>query len=194
VLKGKVLKRYVHWPPLSRSKADVIRKRDSGREAMLEIAGTAIASVLVLLGLVGCVLPTLPGPPVGFAGVFFLAWIRHFAPPLTAAVVIVMGILTLIVSGLDIIIPALGAKKYGTSKWGLWGSVIGMIIGVLFFSPLGMILGALIGAVLAEYLVQRQVKQAIKAGWGILVGVLIGTALKLGVCGMMTYYFVRALI
>jgi len=160
---------------------------------MLEIIATTIASVLLLLGLAGCILPAVPGPPLGFAGLFLLALIRHFAPPLRPAVIILMGILTLIVSGLDHIIPLLGAKKYGTSKWGLWGSVAGMIIGV-FFSPLGALFGALIGAVLGEYLVQRQIKQAIKAGWGVVVGTVIGAALKLGVSGMMAYYFVRALI
>jgi len=92
----------------------------------------------------------------------------------------------------DYITPLLGAKRYGASKWGMWGSVLGMAIGI-FFSPFGMLLGALIGAVAAEWLVQKEKRQALRAVWGVFIGSLLGTVLKLGVSGMMAYYFIRGL-
>jgi len=104
-----------------------------------------------------------------------------------------MGIVTLIVGALDYVIPLLGVRRYGASKWGVWGSVAGMIIG-LFYPPFGMIIGAFVGAVLAEWLVKRKGGDALKAGWGAFIGTLTGIVLKLLLSGIMAYYFMRALL
>ena len=104
----------------------------------------------------------------------------------------VMAVIAVAVTVGDYLIPLWGARRYGTSKWGIWGSVAGMLVG-LFFSPFGMLLGALIGAMAVEWFVQREKGKALKAGWGVLVGTLLGTALRLGVAGMMAYYFIRGL-
>lgn len=159
---------------------------------MLETIAIICGAILVILGIAGCILPILPGPILGFAGLLLLALINHFLPPLTPTLMTVMAILTVVATIGDYIIPLWGAKKYGTSKWGIWGSVAGMAIGI-FFSPFGMFLGALIGAVAVEWLVQKEKGQALKAGWGVIVGSLLGAVLKLGVSGMMAYYFVRGL-
>jgi uncharacterized protein YqgC (DUF456 family) len=95
---------------------------------------------------------------------------------------------------LDYVIPAAGAKKYGSSKWGIWGAILGMIIGIIYFPPLGMIVGAFIGAVAVEMLVGKSSREALKAGWGVFMGTLLGTILKWIASGVMTYYFVWALI
>jgi uncharacterized protein YqgC (DUF456 family) len=159
---------------------------------LLETIAITIGVVLVLLGIAGCLLPILPGPPLSFIGLLLLALANRFLPPLTPALMIGMAILTIAVTVADYIIPLLGAKRYGASKWGIWGSVIGMAVGI-FFSPFGMVLGALIGAVVAEWLVQKEKGRALRAGWGVFIGSLLGTALKLGVSGMMAYYFIRGL-
>jgi uncharacterized protein YqgC (DUF456 family) len=159
---------------------------------LFETIAIVIGSILVLLGIAGCVLPILPGPVLSFLGLLLLALLKQFSPPLTPTLMIVMAILTVVVTIGDYIIPLWGAKKYGTSKWGIWGSVIGMAIGI-FFSPFGMLLGAFIGAVTVEWLVQKERSKALKAGWGVFIGSLAGIALKLGVSGMMAYYFVRGL-
>jgi uncharacterized protein YqgC (DUF456 family) len=152
----------------------------------------AIGSILMLLGLAGSILPILPGPPLSFIGLFLLALLRHFSPPLTSTLVILLAIVTILVVGMDYIIPLLGAKKYGASKWGIWGSVLGMAIGI-FWSPFAMLAGAFIGAVLAEWFVGKKKGEALRAGWGVMMGTLFATILRLGVSGMMTYFFVRAL-
>jgi uncharacterized protein YqgC (DUF456 family) len=159
---------------------------------LLETIAITIGVVLVLLGIAGCLLPILPGPPLSFIGLLLLALANRFLPPLTPALMIGMAILTIAVTVADYIIPLLGAKRYGASKWGIWGSVIGMAVGI-FFSPFGMVLGALIGAVVAEWLVQKEKGRALRAGWGVFIGSLLGTALKLGASGMMAYYFIRGL-
>ena len=159
---------------------------------MLETIAIVTASIFVLVGIAGCVLPILPGPVLIFLGLLVLALLKDFSSPLTPTLMIVMAILTVIVTIGDYMIPLWGAKKYGTSKWGIWGSVAGMAIGLLF-SPFGMLLGAVIGAVAVEWLVQKEKGKAFKAGWGVIVGSLLGAVLKLGVSGMMTYYFIRGL-
>ncbi|HJX60138.1 MAG TPA: DUF456 domain-containing protein [Thermodesulfobacteriota bacterium] len=146
----------------------------------------------MLLGIAGCVLPILPGPVLSFLGLLLLALLKQFSPPLTPTLIIIMAILTVVVTIGDYLIPLWGAKRYGATKWGIWGSVIGMAIGI-FFSPFGMLLGAFIGAVTVEWLVQKERGKALKAGWGVFIGSLAGTALKLGVSGMMAYYFIRGL-
>jgi uncharacterized protein YqgC (DUF456 family) len=159
---------------------------------LLETIAIVIGSIFVLLGIAGCVLPILPGPVLIFLGLLVLALLKDFFPPLTPTLMIVMAILTVGVTIGDYMIPLWGAKKYGTSKWGIWGSVAGMATGLLF-SPFGMLLGAVIGAVAVEWLVQKEKGKAFKAGWGVIVGSLLGAVLKLGVSGMMVYYFIRGL-
>ena len=159
---------------------------------MLEGITIVIGSILMLLGLAGSILPILPGPPLSFIGLFLLALIKHFSPPLTPTFVIILAIVTILVIALDYIIPLLGAKRYGASKWGVWGSMFGMAIG-LFLSPFAMLLGAFIGAVLVEWLVGKKKGEALRAGWGVVMGTLFATILRLGVSGMMIYYFVLAL-
>jgi len=159
---------------------------------LFEIIGSIVGALLVFLGIAGCILPILPGPFLSFLGLLLLALLKHFSPPLTPTLIIVMAVIATAVTVGDYLIPLWGAQRYGTSKWGIWGSVVGMVIG-LFFSPFGMLLGALIGAMAVEWFVQKEKGKALKAGWGVLVGTLLGTALRLGVAGMMAYYFIRGL-
>jgi uncharacterized protein YqgC (DUF456 family) len=150
-----------------------------------------MGSILMLLGLAGSILPILPGPPLSFIGLFVLALLKHFSPPLTPTLVIILAIVAILVVVMDYITPLIGAKRYGASKWGVWGSVLGMAIGI-FWSPFAMLVGAFIGAVVAELLVGKKKGEALRAGWGVVIGTLFATILRLGVSGMMTYYFILA--
>jgi uncharacterized protein YqgC (DUF456 family) len=152
-----------------------------------------LGACLILLGLAGSILPVLPGPPLSFVGLFLFGLARHFSPPLTPAFTIVMLSVTIASVVADYFIPLIGAKKYGASRWGIYGSIGGLIIGV-FFPPFGVFLGAFIGAVLVEWIVTRKEKQALKAGWGIFLGSIFGMVLKLGASGVMAYYFLLAAI
>ncbi len=159
---------------------------------MLHTLGIVVGAILMLLGLMGCFLPVLPGPPLSFIGLVLLAMIRHFSPPLTPLLILLMCMLTVAVVVLDHVLPILGARRYGSSKWAIYGSVVGMMAGA-FFSPLGMLIGAFAGAVLAEWMASRKKMQALRAGWGVMLGSLLGTVLKLGASGIMAYYFLLAI-
>jgi len=160
---------------------------------MLLIFVEIIGSILMIVGFVGCVLPVLPGPPISFIGLFLLALVQRFSPPLTVTLMIIMAVMAIAVSAMDYVIPSLGAKRYGASKWGIWGSVIGMIVGIFFFPPFGMLIGAFLGAIAGEWLKGKRGWAALRAGQGILMGVILGVVVKLAASGVMTYYFIRAL-
>ena len=153
-----------------------------------------IGIILLITGLVGCIIPGLPGPPLSFLAIFLLSLVQGFVEPLTTKTVLILALITLAVTVLDYIIPVAGAKKYGSSKWGVWGSIAGMILGMIFFPPLGIIIGAFLGAVVVELLIGKEGKDALRAGWGVFVGTLLGTILKLTASFFMIYYFIHALV
>jgi uncharacterized protein YqgC (DUF456 family) len=151
-----------------------------------------IAGVLCVVGLLGCLLPILPGPPLNFAAVLLLAVASDFAPPLNGSTLTVLAVVTLVVAGADYVIPVLGARQFGASRAGVWGSLLGMLIGLFFFAPVGLVLGALLGAVLGELAAGKKEWDAIRAGVGVVLGSLLGVVIKLCAAGVMTYYCVSA--
>ena len=150
-----------------------------------------LAILLMIIGLVGCVVPVLPGPPISFAGLLVLHFTR-FAD-FTVNFLLLMGVIALIVTLLDYMVPIWGTKKLGGSKAGIWGATIGMIIGIFFFPPIGIILGPLIGAIVAELLRDEKFNKSFRAGMGSLLGFMLGVGLKLIASFVMTFYFVKAL-
>lgn len=104
-----------------------------------------------------------------------------------------MGAVTALLVLLDYVAPALGAKKYGASRRGLWGSAIGMIIGIFFIPPWGMIVGAFIGALVGELTAGKSGSKALRAGWGILIGNVLGVGLKLAFTAVVLFYYIKAM-
>jgi uncharacterized protein YqgC (DUF456 family) len=111
----------------------------------LDVVIIVIGFIFALSGIFGCVLPIIPGPAFSFLALILLSWTKNWQA-FSPTFLIVMGSLTALLIILDYIAPALGAKKYGASKPGLWGSAIGMIIGIFFIPPWGIIVGAFVGA------------------------------------------------
>jgi len=149
-----------------------------------------VAGLFMIIGIIGCVVPGLPGVPVAYAGL----WIAEASERVDFSwqLLLVWGIATVVVSALDYIVPAWGTKKYGGTQYGVWGSTIGVFAG-LFFGPMGVIVGPLAGAVLGELLGGKNVSSALKAGWGSFLGLLCGTVLKLICCGLMTVALIQAI-
>jgi uncharacterized protein YqgC (DUF456 family) len=140
--------------------------------------------------MVGCILPVIPGPILSFSALILLSWIKNWQI-FSQTFLIVMGVVTTLLILLDYAAPALGAKKYGASRRGLWGSAIGMIIGIFFIPPWGMIVGALIGALLGELSSGKTGRQALRAGWGILIGSILGVGLKLAFTALVLFYYIK---
>jgi uncharacterized protein YqgC (DUF456 family) len=158
----------------------------------LEAVIIALGLIFALAGMAGCILPIIPGPIFSFLALILLSWIKNWQA-FSQTFLIIMGLLTAILMILDYVAPALGAKKYGASKAGLWGSVAGMVIGILFIPPWGIILGAFIGALSGELLSGKSGKKALRAGWGILVGNVLGIVLKLAFTAVVLFYYIKAL-
>jgi hypothetical protein len=151
----------------------------------------ALAIVFMIVGIAGCLLPVLPGPPLSYLGLVVLHFTR-FAD-ISKNLFIILGIVAVVVTIVDYIVPIWGTKKFGGSKYGMRGATVGLIIG-LFLGPLGIIIGPFIGAVVGELIFKDDVKYALKAGFGSLLGFLTGIGLKLAASLLMTFYFVKALV
>jgi hypothetical protein len=149
----------------------------------MEIAIVILAVILTLAGLAGCVLPAIPGPPLNFIAMLLLQWIWQ---PYQTLTLILLGIATVIVLVLDYMIPVWGAKIFGATKYGIWGSVIGMLVGI-FFSPIGMIGGLLAGAILGDMLAGKKPLEALKSGVGTFLGTFAGMVVKLIISGVMIW-------
>jgi uncharacterized protein YqgC (DUF456 family) len=151
----------------------------------------ALAIALMIIGIAGCLLPVLPGPPLSFLGIVVLHFTR-FAD-ISKNLFIILGALAIIVTIIDYVVPIWGTRHFGGSKYGMRGATVGLIIG-LFLGPPGIIIGPFLGAVVGELIFKDDLKYAIKAGFGSLLGFLTGVGLKLAASLLMTFYFVKALI
>lgn len=150
-----------------------------------------LGAICILVGLLGCVIPVLPGPPLSYVGLLLLHLTDKY--DLSPALLWVLLAAVIVVTILDYVIPMWGSKYLGASKWGTRGSFVGTIIG-LFFLPWGLIVGPFLGAFIGEKLGKRDTGQAVKSGLGSVVGFLFGTAMKCVLCGYMTWKFVEELL
>lgn len=150
-----------------------------------------LSGIFLIIGSLGCILPVLPGAPLSYLGILLL----HCSTKaeFSTEFLILWAIVVIIVQVLDYYIPIWGTKKFGGSRYGVWGSTIGMVFGI-FFGPLGIIAGPFIGAFIGELLAGKNSKIAIKSAFGSFVGFILGTISKLIVAGMLIYYYVNALI
>ena len=156
----------------------------------MTIALVILGLIVALIGFVGCILPVIPGPPVSYAALIILSLAKQWEP-FTITFLIIMGALMLAVSLLDYVFPAIGAKRYGASKAGVWFSIIGMLVGIFFIPPWGMFIGAFGGAIVGELLVGKGGKKALKAGWGVFVGNMVSTGFKLAYSGVVIFFYVN---
>ena len=180
----------------------------------MDILLIILGAICLLLGLIGCVAPVLPGVPLSYLGLLLLHWTDRVQ--FSWQFLVIWGVIVVVIQVLDYIIPAWGTKRFGGSKYGVWGSTIGLLVG-LFMGPWGIVIGPFLGAVLGELLYFNRYPQvtansgeqslstnqqdnntnlnrAIRAGFGSFIGLLTGTVLKCICCGMMIAYFVKELI
>lgn len=152
-----------------------------------------IAVLLGILGLVGCVLPVIPGPPFSWAGILLL-YLWGGGDEISMSFLMIWLVVTIVVTVLDYIVPAYFTKITGGSKAAGRGSLIGLFVGLIFFPPFGMIAGAFLGALFAEMFIEgNELRSSLKPAFGSFLGFLAGTFMKLAASGVMMFYIIKFL-
>ncbi|PKD21093.1 hypothetical protein APR41_11800 [Salegentibacter salinarum] len=157
----------------------------------MDILLFTLAAICMVLGILGSFLPVLPGVPLSWVGLLLL----YLAPsvPINYWVLGIAFVLAAIIYALQLIIPAMGTKKYGGSKAGMWGATIGLVIGIFVPVPLGIIIGAFAGAFIGEIINKSDSKSALRAAYGSFIGLLASTFMELVVAvGFLIFFSYKA--
>jgi uncharacterized protein YqgC (DUF456 family) len=158
----------------------------------MTIVLAALAVVMVIVGLIGVVMPAIPGHMLILAGLIVGAWANGFTR-VGVWTLVVLGIIALASYGVDFVAVALGAKRLGASPRAMTGAALGTIAGLFFGLP-GVIVGPFVGAVIGELTTNRDLAKAGKAGVAAWIGFAIGTAVKVALAFLMIGIFLVALI
>lgn len=158
---------------------------------MLDILLIVLGIILLIVGILGCVLPVIPGPPISYIGLIMLHITHRYQ--IDGNKLLWLAFVAIFVTVLDYVIPVWGTKRFGGSKAGVWGATIGLVIG-LFIGSVGIILGPFAGAIIGETMQGKESKDALRAGFGAFIGFLTGIGIKLMASGFMTFYFFKELI
>ncbi len=155
-----------------------------------DIIFLALAVIAAILGIVGTILPALPGPPLCFASMV----VAYFVCPgqMSVSLLIWMLVLTVAVSIMDYTIPIMFTKMGGGSKPAMWGTTIGMFAG-MFFMPWGLILGPLIGAFVGELSHNKNYTHATKVAMMSFLSFMLSTGIKLLASLAMTFFTLQAI-
>jgi len=153
----------------------------------MDILILVISIGLILLGIVGSFLPVLPGPLTSWGGLFLIDY--HSKVEQNPSFLCITFGIALAVFLLDYIIPALGTKKFGGTKSGIYGASIGLLIGLLFLGPFGVLAGPFFGAYVGELLHDNNQKKALKSALGSLISFLGGVFIKFSLAIIYLYFF-----
>ena len=155
----------------------------------MDVLWLVLGVILMLVGLAGCILPFLPGPPLCYLALLIQQ--LQSSPPYSSDFLWTWAGITVAVTALDYVIPLFGTRRFGGTKYGMWGCVIGLIAG-LWLGPFGLIIGPFVGAFVGEIIGNAGSSNALRAAFGSFIGFLLGTLLKLIACFVMGWYFIEA--
>ncbi|MCR9181738.1 MAG: DUF456 domain-containing protein [Flavobacteriaceae bacterium] len=143
----------------------------------MDILLVSIGFILMLVGILGSILPVLPGVPISWLGLLMI----YLTPsvPMDWLFLSITGVLAIFLYVLDYIIPAIGTKRFGGSRYGMIGATVGLLVGIIAPIPFGIIIGPFAGAYLGELLNTKTRHNALKAAFGSFVGFLASTFMKL---------------
>ncbi|MBG6062815.1 uncharacterized protein YqgC (DUF456 family) [Flavobacterium sp. CG_9.1] len=147
----------------------------------MDILLLILGFVCIMVGLLGSFLPVLPGPSMSWIGLALLYFTN--AVPANYWILGITLVITVIVSVLDYVIPAKGTKKFGGSSYGIWGTNIGLVVGIIAPVPFGFLIGPFVGALIGELIFDyKDHNRALKAATGSFVGFLASTFMKFLIC------------
>lgn len=139
---------------------------------------TILAFLLVLIGVIGSLVPGLPGPPLSYVGLLCASFAPH--SNLGTKALIIWAVITIVVSVADYFLPAVMARRFGGSRAGAVGATVGALVGCFVFPPIGLLLGPFVGAIIGELLHDnRNRSKAFVVGIGSFLAFIVGTGLKL---------------
>jgi uncharacterized protein YqgC (DUF456 family) len=167
------------------------KTNERGINSMIgDIAAIVVGSILILLGVVGCIVPVIPGPILAAAALFGISlaggWTVY-----SSWVLVGWTLAAVLAQILDNVLPARAAGRAGAGPGGVWGSVIGMLLGTILFPPFGVFIGAFAGALIGEMVFHRENLEPMRAAFAVFRGTLGAIALKLAVTGAIGVVFVR---
>ena len=150
---------------------------------------TIVTLLIMAVGLAGTVLPVIPGILLIYAGYLLYGFATGWQAYGLAAIV-GWSVVTALVLLLDFYAGAIGAKRYGASRSGAWGSLIVGLIGTLAAGFPGLILGPFVGAAAGELLRGRSYREALRSGWGTFIGFMVGSVVKIALGVVMVGTFI----
>ncbi len=148
-----------------------------------------VSMLVVAVGLIGTIVPGLPGMPLILGGIALFTIGNGFAVvgPFQFFLFVVLG---LVAMGLNFLGNLIGAQKFGVSRIGLFGALLGLVIGFFVLPGLGIIVGPLLGATAAELLQGRAIRDALRSGFGVLIGYIFGSLAEVLIALIMVGWFV----
>ncbi len=155
---------------------------------MLNIIALIIASLFFLIGLVGTLVPIMPGAPIIWLGMLIYGFIAGFEN-IGPTFLVFQAFLALSVMGVDYLFTAMGSHYFGGTKAAIWGAAGGLLVG-LFFFPIGLLIGPFVGATAADLLSRRKTAPAVKSGIGASLGFLSALPIKLAIETVMIIWFI----
>lgn len=159
----------------------------------MDIALVIFAFLLLFLGLSGSFVPILPGPPLSFVGLLVLQWSGY--GNFSSSFLWFWAVVTVIVTITDYILPAIMTQKFGGSRWAMTGSFLGLLAGIIFFPPFGLIIGPFLGALAGEIIHNRaDGTKAFKVALGTFLAFIFGTGTKLIFSSVLIFYAIKAIL
>lgn len=154
----------------------------------------SIGIILLVIGLVSCVLPPLPGPPIAYIALLIAAISLNKTQDLQNWLLIVYAIITVFILIIDNFIPVWSTKKFGGTKAGIRGCFIGIVIGIIFspFGGISIILCPFLGAIIGEIVDGQSLSIAVKSGIGSFIGFLLTSGIKIILVLFMCYHYFKA--
>ena len=147
---------------------------------------------LLLLGIIGCFLPIIPGPPISYSGLLVFHFFSSYS--IEENILWLMAFVVIAVTLFDLWVQIYGVKKFGGTKRAVNGSIIGLILGVLFLPPFGLIIGPFLGAFLGAISEENSdTYKAIKIALGALAGFFVGVMFKISVSVYIIYIIFQAI-